>query len=465
MLKGLSIIACLLMVSTLWGQTPSALWESATTYYNNEQYREALNLLDKYLAKDSTNPEAYKMRGNCHFEINQMNLAMADYKTAIQLDGTYADPYYNLANLYETENQPDSALHYFRLYTQTDSTDALGFERLGISWLMQNQSDSAILNFEKSYLLDSTSVSIVYYLTQEYYYSAQPEKAIAMAIRGNRLDSLEAGFYLYHGMCALEQGAFQEAIEQSERALELDSLDVDSYSLNLKARILAVTAPAWIQQDSSGSYVLIIDHSEPIREFLKRDTISYSTLWKRIKAGELLGLDNYLRFYLLQSEQPSYLPFGLSSNPRIKEYYNNEDYKALAQLSNEVLETIPLNLNDLLKVASGCYMNRNLLQFRKLYTLYFGLIEGILASGDGKSFTSAFPVVSTSDEYALLYYLGLQSNQQSLDYDHGHSYDILSATDETGNEYHFYFNIDLPFTQLSATFSGKKLKPRKKRKH
>ena len=82
-------------------QSSEQLLEEATTYYDNEQHREALNLLDKYVLLDSTNAEAYKMRGNCYNVLNQVEKAEANYRKAIQVDPEITAAYYNLANILE----------------------------------------------------------------------------------------------------------------------------------------------------------------------------------------------------------------------------------------------------------------------------------------------------------------------------------------------------------------------------
>jgi hypothetical protein len=87
------------------------------------------------------------------------------------------------------------------------------------------------------------------------------------------------------------------------------------------------------------------------------------------------------------------------------------------------------------------------------YKINKGLIESICASGDGKSAQTAFIVISTTEEYCLLSWFKLHSDQQALLTADGHNFDLLKAIDQkTKKEYDIYFNIDLPFSQLSKNF-------------
>ncbi|KNY30304.1 DUF4919 domain-containing protein [Pseudobacteroides cellulosolvens] len=78
------------------------------------------------------------------------------------------------------------------------------------------------------------------------------------------------------------------------------------------------------------------------------------------------------------------------------------------------------------------------------------LVDSILNSGDGKTPETAFIVINTDEEYALLGCLGLRRTTQSLIKHNERSYDLLEAVDKEGNQHKIYFNIDIPFNWLGA---------------
>src|SRR5580704_6581382 len=92
---------------------------------------------------------------------------------------------------------------------------------------------------------------------------------------------------------------------------------------------------------------------------------------------------------------------------------------------------------------------------QKELVLAKGLMQSILDSGDGKSQKTAYVVINTAEEYAVLEFLGIRAaGQQSLILGHtnqtsgGPAYDLLKAT-KNGQEMDIYFDI--------SKFYGKEL--------
>lgn len=74
------------------------------------------------------------------------------------------------------------------------------------------------------------------------------------------------------------------------------------------------------------------------------------------------------------------------------------------------------------------------------------LLRAIDLTGDGLAPQSAWRVISTSEEYALLTVKGLHVDNQSLENQDGHYYDRMEVTDAaTGTKGSRWFNIDRVF--------------------
>jgi hypothetical protein len=84
-----------------------------------------------------------------------------------------------------------------------------------------------------------------------------------------------------------------------------------------------------------------------------------------------------------------------------------------------------------------------------------GLIQSIKKSGDGKSPNTAFVVIDTSEEYAVMDSLGVKPMRQSLIGEKGHKYDRQDGEDAKDQRVTLYFNIDRPFQWLADTFKKK----------
>ena len=81
-----------------------------------------------------------------------------------------------------------------------------------------------------------------------------------------------------------------------------------------------------------------------------------------------------------------------------------------------------------------------------------GLAASLLGSGDGKSPSSAYVVVTLNEEGFVLHQLGVKQEQQSLMNDSGHEYDLISGTDKAGNPTSVYFEVSNLFAGLSREF-------------
>jgi hypothetical protein len=75
-----------------------------------------------------------------------------------------------------------------------------------------------------------------------------------------------------------------------------------------------------------------------------------------------------------------------------------------------------------------------------------GLLNSIRSSGDGKTHATAFVVIATSEEYALLVRaMRLRVTRVGTGKDGDHWYDDVDTMDRTGAAGHYVFNVDKLF--------------------
>ena len=79
-----------------------------------------------------------------------------------------------------------------------------------------------------------------------------------------------------------------------------------------------------------------------------------------------------------------------------------------------------------------------------------GLLDAILATGNGRSMESAFIVISVPEEYTVLKVLKLKPAQQALIQHKGHWFDMFDVQHPDTGSFKLYFNIDLPHNWLQA---------------
>jgi tetratricopeptide (TPR) repeat protein len=448
-------------------QSAEGILKQAESYYEQNQTRQALNLFSKYIEMDSTNAYVFYLRGNCFAEVNQTERAKSDYLTALSLDPDLSNVYYNLGNTYEDKEMLDSAEYYFRSYIQKDTVDADGPVRLGNVLKYQGKTDSVMYYFEKAYSMDSSNLMATYFLAQEYFGQANFEKTIELSETAKKVDSLDINFYLFHGLSALNMGHFEKAVEVANTAIAIDSANIDAILLAIEAEVMSKTQPGSVEQDSSFKYKFTDYRSSQLKAVLAREDFPSSNFDSLIQKDQTFGLDEYFERYINQRNNEGFSPYSARGNEQLNEYWQSENLIEVAKMAPDVLSGTPINLDDLYRVAVAHYMTGDLSAFTSYYTLYFGLVESIIATGDGRGYKTAFVVVSTSNEYALLHYFGLGSQGQSLQHHDGHSFDVLKTINEYEEQQDIYFMIDIPFGHLSSTLSKpskKKDKKKKKRK-
>jgi hypothetical protein len=81
-----------------------------------------------------------------------------------------------------------------------------------------------------------------------------------------------------------------------------------------------------------------------------------------------------------------------------------------------------------------------------------GMFHSLLASGDGRSFDTAFVVYFIREEYDLVRALGGQPQGQSLVPQGPRSFDILHIKTKSGVERDVYFDITEPFSEEGKLF-------------
>ncbi len=180
---------------------------------------------------------------------------------------------------------------------------------------------------------------------------------------------------------------------------------------------------------------------------------SYEALLERIKRGDSTVDFGALRLALAAS--PAYRPYNPEAESLRKEMlsaYAAGDYAAAHDRARRLLQANYLDIGG--QMVSALVQRRlgntELARFHQ--SMAVNLLRSILDSGDGKSPETAYVVIATAEEYAVLNLLGLRAGEQSLIHANGHSFDRLRALGrDTGETVTLYFNVDLPIAWLARS--------------
>jgi hypothetical protein len=192
------------------------------------------------------------------------------------------------------------------------------------------------------------------------------------------------------------------------------------------------------------------------------DSLSYLyypvLLEKFINFDNTLSQEDYLHLYYGYIFTDMYNPYGQHENEEeFYDLYFAKKYEEAILLGKEILRSDPINTKIIFKILVCYHQTDNSEMYEKYAIQYYGLLQIIYYSGDGKSAKSAFKVINISDEYEILSELGLQSTGQALiGICDRLSIDTKSQEVEKGQEKikELYFNISLPFEYLNKQFES-----------
>lgn len=180
---------------------------------------------------------------------------------------------------------------------------------------------------------------------------------------------------------------------------------------------------------------------------------TYDQLLAKLKSGDT-NID-YGALRMTYTETKSYSATGSdpAARSQMSKAVSGREFTEAIKVAKSILDKnyVDINAHVAMAVANRELGDTKLFEFHK--AVYRGLIDSIVASGDGKTAKTAYVVISVPEEYALLQALDLRRGSQSLLNENGHTYDVLTVTDPKTNESRkIYFNIDIVWSGYDKMF-------------
>lgn len=303
------------------------------------------------------------------------------------------------------------------------------------------------------------------------YYDADSAKwGLPYSLKAQALAPENADPYYVSGILYYTIDDFEQAVEMLYRAVKYNPSDNIYLLLNL-SRLYRNTD---MEQIDKATYKLRHMNTNNIPEMTSWATDSNSRyfypalLQKHMAEPRNLGIDEYFMLYMGQAKQDDYSPYldNITDDFQdIKKLYDDEKYEEFIEKALPLYKKSPLHLDVNWYLAASYYRTEQYEQYDRHIATYRSIIYSITRTGDGKGPETAYVVVNTNSEYALLGYYGLRSGGQSLYNHEGHMFDALTCKDtETGETFDVYFNVDLLFEHLSGMFSDLDMDEKKTKK-
>ena len=175
----------------------------------------------------------------------------------------------------------------------------------------------------------------------------------------------------------------------------------------------------------------------------------YGVLLAKLKAGDTSINYERLRLSYVESPERKSAKDTSKQEKSMAQSLNTKEYAQALKNAESVLanEYVNIDAHFVAYVANRELGAGDKANFHR--TVFRGLIDSIVHSGDGKSVQTAWVIISVHEEYVLLRVLGFQPSGQSLLSQDGHSYDVMKAKGEDGTERTFYFNTDIPMKSFA----------------
>jgi tetratricopeptide (TPR) repeat protein len=176
--------------------------------------------------------DAYNRRGLIHHCQGEYELALRDYKRALELDPKNILHYYWVGALYHFLKRREEAISiYQKAILVADANDFQLYTNLGDVYSELGYWSEAITNFKKAIELNPTDTNPHSGLGKVYYILGHTDEAIVTLQKAVQLDPDDANLHSMLGYVYYALGREDEAIMTLQKAIELDPDDAIYYHI------------------------------------------------------------------------------------------------------------------------------------------------------------------------------------------------------------------------------------------
>ena len=220
-----ALISLNLLVSYCYAQRNPKfeLLELAAKEVDAQHYQNAVNLLDDFMAKDTTDYFAYYLRGEAQWHITGNSQVLDDFNHSLRLNPRYSDAYYNRA-LWESANTPEIALsdcnqaikYNINSKNLPNLYSLRGSVRIKLlDWIGAKTDILKCLELDKTYSTAWRDLGEVYLNNNQF------EQAISALDKSISLYQEDAFAYFYRGQAKAKSNKTESACLDFERARKL----------------------------------------------------------------------------------------------------------------------------------------------------------------------------------------------------------------------------------------------------
>jgi hypothetical protein len=178
------------------------------------------------------------------------------------------------------------------------------------------------------------------------------------------------------------------------------------------------------------------------------DDGDFAALLARVKQSD--PAVDFTRLRRLYARSPQHKPYPDADQGAMLAAASRGDLPAALTLARAILGRDYMNVVAHMAADVACRAAGDWACAAHHFYVAQGLLTSIRASGNGRTPTTAYIVVTRGEEMAITQALGVTVREQTLlQSPEGHAIDVLTGTDGAGDDRQVFFNVDLLLATLN----------------
>jgi tetratricopeptide (TPR) repeat protein len=168
-------------------------------------------------------PEFHLFMGKAHLNLEQYDLALADFQAAAQANPTLTFIHFNLGLTYLKKQDYEHARDEFLKDAAVEPDLAFNYDELGDVYALMQQDGNAEKNYREALRRDPRLVNSYVGLAKIYLRAQKLQEALAAIDSAGKLDSLRTDIHYVRGQILLHMGRKEEGKKEVETSVRIDN--------------------------------------------------------------------------------------------------------------------------------------------------------------------------------------------------------------------------------------------------
>jgi tetratricopeptide (TPR) repeat protein len=168
-------------------------------------------------------PEFHLFMGKAHLNLEQYDLALADFQAAAQANPTLTFIHFNLGLTYLKKQDYEHARDEFLKDATVEPDLAFNYDELGDVYALMQQDGDAERNYREALRRDPRLVNSYVGLAKIYLRAQKHQKALTAIDSAGKLDSVRTDIHYVRGQILLHMGRKEEGKKELETSVRIDN--------------------------------------------------------------------------------------------------------------------------------------------------------------------------------------------------------------------------------------------------